>query len=131
MEIKKVGIVGAGIMGSSIAQACAQYGYEVIVSDISDVILEKCVATIQKTCTRLVKQGKIQEQDKETMLKRITTTKGLVAFQDCDLVIEAVSENMNLKKKIFAELDGILSGTLRLIVKYILPVDYRYRHGNS
>ena len=107
MEIKKVGVVGCGTMGSGIAQVCAQAGYQVKVSEINDELLNKGLASIDKFLTKGVDKGKVSPQDKDATLSRIkgsTTTKD---FYDCDLVIEAAIENIELKKKIFAELDKI------------------------
>lgn len=107
MEIKKVGVVGCGLMGSGIAQVCAQSGYQVIVSEINDELLNKGLALINSFLTKGVEKGKITQQDKDTTLSRIKGTTTIRDFSDCDLVIEAVIENMDLKKKLFAELDKI------------------------
>jgi 3-hydroxybutyryl-CoA dehydrogenase len=107
MEIKKVGVVGCGPMGSGIAQVCAQSGYQVVVSEINDTLLNKGLASISSFLAKSVEKGKISEQDKTTALGRIKGTTNINDFSDCDLVIEAVTENMDVKKKIFAELDKI------------------------
>jgi len=107
MEIKKVGVVGCGAMGSGIIQVCAQSGYQVVVSEINDELLTKGLALINSVLTKSVDRGKISQQDKETILNRIKGTTSTKDFYDCDLVIEAATENMKLKKKIFAELDKI------------------------
>jgi len=107
MEIKKVGVVGCGAMGSGIIQVCAQSGYQVVVSEINDELLTKGLALINSVLTKSVDRGKISQQDKETILNRIKGTTRTKDFYDCDLVIEAATENMKLKKKIFAELDKI------------------------
>ena len=107
MEIKKVGIVGCGQMGSGITQVCAQSGYQVIVSEINDELLNKGLSSINSSLTKGVKKEKITPQDKESTLSRIKSTTDLKDFTDCDLVIEAAAENMDLKKKIFTELDKI------------------------
>ena len=107
MEIKKVGVVGCGTMGSGITQVCAQSGYQVVVSEINDELLTKGLALINSALTKSVDKGKIYQQDKETMLNRIKGTTSTKDFYNCDLVIEAANENMELKKKIFAELDKI------------------------
>ena len=105
MEIKKVGVVGCGLMGSGIAQVCAQSGYPVIVSEANEELLNKGLASINSFLTKGVEKGKIAQQDKDTTLARIKGTTNINDFSDCDLVIEAVTENMDLKKKVFAELD--------------------------
>jgi len=107
LEIKKVGVVGCGAMGAGIAQLCAQSGYQVVVSEINDELLNKGLASIEKVLARIAEKGKISQQDKDTTLARIKGTTNTKDFSDCDLVIEAAIENLDLKKKIFAELDGI------------------------
>ena len=107
MGIKKVGVVGCGTMGSGITQVCAQSGYQVIVSEINDELLNKGLASINSVLTKSVDRGKISQQDKDTTLNRIKGTTNTKDFSDCDLVIEAAIENLGLKKKIFAELDKI------------------------
>lgn len=109
MEIKKVGVVGCGLMGSGITQVCAQAGYQVVVSEINDELLNKGLSSISKSLTRSVDKGKLSQQDKDTTLARIKGTTNTGDFADCDLVIEAAIENMDLKKKLFAELDKICS----------------------
>jgi 3-hydroxybutyryl-CoA dehydrogenase len=107
MEIKKVGVVGCGAMGAGIAQLCAQSGYQVVVSEINDELLNKGLASIDKALARIVEKGKLSQQDKEATLSRLKGTTKTKDFSDCDLVIEAAIENLDLKKKIFSELDGI------------------------
>jgi len=107
MEIKKVGVVGCGLMGSGVAQVCAQSGYQVVVSEINDELLNKGLASINKFLAKSIEKGKISEQDKDATLGRIKGTTNINDFSDCDLVIEAVTENMDLKKKVFAELDKV------------------------
>ena len=107
MEIKKVGVVGCGAMGAGIAQLCAQSGYQVVVSEINDELLNKGLASIEKALARSVEKGKLSQQDKDATLGRIKGTTNTKDFSDCDLMIEVAIENLDLKKKIFAELDGI------------------------
>ena len=107
MEIRKVGVVGCGLMGAGIVQVCAQSGYQVVVSEINDELLNKGVTFINKTLTKSVERDKISQQDKDATLARIKGTTNTKDFADCDLMIEAVVENMDLKKKIFAELDKV------------------------
>lgn len=105
--MEKIFVIGAGTMGAGIVQAFAQKGYEVIVRDIKDEFVERGIAGINKGLSRLVTKGKMTEEDKEAILSRITGTTELALAADCDLVIEAAVENMQIKKEIFAELDGI------------------------
>jgi len=107
MEIKKVGVVGCGIMGGGIAQVSAQSGYEVVVSEINDELLNKGLAAINSVLTRSVEKERISQEDKDATMARIKGTTNTKDFSDCDLVIEAIIENMDLKKKVFAELDKI------------------------
>jgi len=107
MEIKKVGVVGCGIMGGGIAQVCAQAGYQVVVSEINQELLNKGLGVINSFLTKSVEREKITQQDKDATLARIKGTTDTRDFSDCDMVIEAAVENMDLKKKIFAELDKI------------------------
>ncbi len=107
MEIRKVGVVGCGFMGSGITQACAQSGYQVVVSEINDMLLNKGLSSIDYYLTRGVEKGRISQQDKDFTLGRIKGTTSTKDFSDCDLVIEVVSEDMELKKKVFTEIDKI------------------------
>jgi 3-hydroxybutyryl-CoA dehydrogenase len=107
MEIKKVGVVGCGTMGSGIVQLCAQSGYDVVVSEINDELLKRGLGLIDKVLSRSVEKGRISQADKDATLGRIKGTTTNKDFADCDLVIEVAIEDMDLKKKIFAELDGI------------------------
>ena len=107
MKINKVGVVGCGVMGSGIVITCAQSGYPVVVSEINDALLSKGMASINSFLTKSVEKGKISQQDKNAIMGRIKGTTTTQDFQDCDLVIEAAIENMDLKKKIFADLDKI------------------------
>ncbi len=107
MKIKKVGVVGCGTMGGGIVQVCAQSGYQVVVSEVNDALLSKGLATINSFLTKSVEKGKITQPDKDATLSRIKGTTNTKDFGDCDLVIEAATENLDLKKKIFADLDKI------------------------
>ena len=107
MEIKRVGVVGSGLMGSGITQVCAQSGYRVIVLEINNELLNKGLTSISSSLTRNVKKGRVSQAEKEATLARIKGTTNTKDLGDCDLVIEAVIENLDLKKKIFAELDKI------------------------
>ncbi len=107
MEIKQVGVVGCGQMGGGIAQVCAQSGYQVIVSEINDELLNKGLEAINSRLTRAVEKETIKPEDKEATLSRLKGTTSMKDFGSCDLVIEVAVENLELKKKIFAELDSI------------------------
>ena len=107
MEIKKVGVVGCGIMGSGIAQICAQSGYQVLVSETSNDLLTKGLASISSFLLKGVERGKITGRDRQAALNRIKGTIDIGDFKGCDFVIEAASENLKIKKEIFAELDRV------------------------
>ncbi len=104
MAIETLGIIGSGQMGSGIAHVAAQTGLTIILQDISDAALEKGMGAIAKNMDREVKKEKISEDDKAAALARITTTTDVAAFKACDLVIEAATENEQLKLKIFGGL---------------------------
>jgi 3-hydroxybutyryl-CoA dehydrogenase len=107
MAIKKVMVVGAGQMGSGIAQVCAQAGYEVILNDLKQEFVERGLGVISKNLSRQVNKGRLTEEEKDAVLARITSSVDLKDGHDVDLVIEAAVENMEIKQKIFAELDEI------------------------
>ena len=105
--MKKIFVLGAGTMGAGIVQAFAQKGYEVIVRDIKQEFVDRGIAGIEKSLTRLVSKEKITEEAKNDILSRISGTVDMEMAKDCDLVIEAAVENMEIKKSIFSELDKI------------------------
>ena len=108
MHIKKVGVLGfTGVMGSGISQLCAQSGYQVVGFFRNETWAQKTLASINGFLTRSVEKGKITNQDKEAALSRIKTAPSLKSFRDCDLIIETVIENLEVKKKLFTELDEI------------------------
>lgn len=109
MEIKTVGIVGAGTMGSGIAQACAVAGLNVVMMDIGEGQVQRGLSTIVGSLDRLIKKEKMTEAEKAATVARITTVTSLEGLAGCGLVIEAASENVNLKLKVFADLDAILA----------------------
>jgi len=111
MEIKKVGVIGCGLMGAGIAETAAKAGFPVSVREVSDELLKKGRTRIENSLSRAVEKGKATPQDKEAALVRITGTTKLSDLADCDLVIEAVIENMEEKKKLFKELDGIVKSS--------------------
>lgn len=107
MKIEKVGVVGCGLMGGGISQVCAQSGYQVIVSEVNEDLLNKGLSAIKAQLARAVEKGKISKEDEAATVGRITGTTDTKDFADRDIVIEAAVESMPLKKKIFADLDGI------------------------
>lgn len=107
MEIKTIGVVGCGLMGAGIAQVCAQSGYQVVVSEVNDELLKKGLISIDSVLNRSVEKGRISQPDKDAILARIEGTTNVDEFSQCDFVIEAVNEDMDLKQKVFAQLDKV------------------------
>jgi 3-hydroxybutyryl-CoA dehydrogenase len=109
MEIKKVGVVGCGLMGSGIVEACARAGYTVVVREVNEDLLQKGLSRLKASLAKGVERGKLPQADMDAAMARITGTTNLDDFQGCDLVIEAVLENMAEKKSVFAALDTLLA----------------------
>jgi 3-hydroxybutyryl-CoA dehydrogenase len=107
MEIKKIGVLGAGAMGNGIAQVCAQAGYTVVMRDIADEFVERGLKTIDGFLSKSVEKGKITEDDKKKTQDRITGTTKMVDLKDVDFAIEAVLEDLELKKQVFQEMDSL------------------------
>lgn len=107
MDIKQIGVIGAGTMGNGIAQAAAQIGCEVIMRDIKDVFVENGMKNIEGILSRKVDKGKLEAGEKDAILGRIKGTTDMSLMRDVDFVIEAVIEDMDLKKSVFKELDEI------------------------
>ncbi|MCT4583646.1 MAG: 3-hydroxybutyryl-CoA dehydrogenase [Peptostreptococcaceae bacterium] len=103
----KIAILGNGTMGSGIAQVMSQANHDVIIKGRNQDKLDKAVSVVDKNLSRLVKKEKISEDDKAKVLSRICTSLNMDDLKDCDLIIEAIAENMDLKKSIFKELDEI------------------------
>jgi 3-hydroxybutyryl-CoA dehydrogenase len=107
MELKRIGVVGAGTMGNGISQAFAAAGFEVAMTDVAQAQLDRAMAAIAGSYDRLVKKEKMTAADKAAALGRIRTATELAAVGDCDLVIEAATENLDLKLRIFRQLDEL------------------------
>jgi 3-hydroxybutyryl-CoA dehydrogenase len=107
MELKRIGVIGAGTMGNGISQAFALAGLEVVMTDVAQAQLERGTAAIASSLERLVKKDKLSAADKAAALARVRGATELGAVKDCDLVIEAATENLPLKLKIFAEIDQV------------------------
>jgi len=102
--IKTIGVIGAGQMGNGIAHVCALHGFNVVLSDVSQPQLDKALHTIEQNLDRQVKRKLVSEADKKATIGRIQTAVGMDAFRDCDLVIEAATENEEIKRAILKEL---------------------------
>lgn len=107
MDINNVGVIGCGVMGGGIVQVCAQSGYEVTVLEINNELLNKGLDAIKSTLSKSMSKGQLSQEDCEAIIGRIKGTTEARDFGHCDLVIEASSENMDLKKRLFAEVDRV------------------------
>lgn len=107
MEVKKIGVLGAGIMGAGIAQICAEAGFEVILVDLAETFVNKGYQNIVKNWTRAVEKGKRSAEELDRFKALITTSVDNNDFKDCDVVIEAIIEDIEVKKKVFKELGDI------------------------
>ena len=108
MEIRKVGVVGCGLMGSGIAQVSAMARFPTVVREVSQGLLDNGLASIEKSLARFVEKGTVSAAQKQEMLGNLKPTLNLADLADCDLVIEAVVENLETKKSLYAELDRIV-----------------------
>ncbi|HET7274414.1 MAG TPA: 3-hydroxybutyryl-CoA dehydrogenase [Longimicrobiaceae bacterium] len=106
-EIRKVGVLGCGLMGSGIAQVCAQSGYDTIVREISDELHERGIAGITKRLGRAVEKEKMTGDERDAALGRLSGTSRLQDLADCDIVIEAVVEDLGVKNEMWRTLDGV------------------------
>ena len=108
MEISKVGVLGAGLMGHGIAQVSAQAGYEVVLRELDQERLDKGIGKIEKQLSRAVEKGKLEQSAADETLARIKPTLDYGDFSNCELVIEAITEDLGLKLDMWRELDGIV-----------------------
>ncbi len=108
MEIRRVGVVGCGLMGSGIAQVSAMAGFPTVVREVSQELLNKGLASIEKSLSKFVEKGTLSGEQKAQAASRLLATLQLRDFADCDLVVEAIIENLEQKRQLFSELDGIV-----------------------
>ena len=108
MEISKVGVVGCGLMGHGIAQICAQAGWEVVVREVSQEKLDGGIGKIEKQLARAVEKGKAEQSDADAVRGRIQPTLDYSDLADCDLVIEAITEDLGLKLEMWKQVDGVV-----------------------
>jgi 3-hydroxybutyryl-CoA dehydrogenase len=107
MEISKVGVVGCGLMGHGIAQICAQAGWDVVVREVSQEKLDGGIGKIEKQLVRAVEKGRAEQSDADAVLGRIQPTLDYSDLADCDLVIEAITEDLGLKLEMWKQVDGV------------------------
>jgi 3-hydroxybutyryl-CoA dehydrogenase len=108
MEISKVGVVGCGLMGHGIAQICAQAGWEVVVREVSQEKLDGGIGKISKQLARAVEKGKAEQSDADAVRGRITSTLEYSDLADCDLVVEAITEDLGMKLEMWKEVDQVV-----------------------
>lgn len=106
-EIKKVGVLGCGLMGSGVAQVAAAAGYTTVVREVDDAPLQKGKAGIEKSLAKFVEKGKITAEDRDATLGRLSFVTDIDALKDCDIVIEAVTEDLEIKNALWKELDAL------------------------
>src|SRR5438132_4273450 len=107
-SIKKVGVLGCGLMGSGIAQVAAQAGYDTVVREVEQKFLDKGIGGIEKSLGKFVEKGKLSAAERDAALGRLAGAVALEDLADCDIVIEAIIENAELKKETYAALDKIV-----------------------
>ncbi len=107
-SIHKIGVIGAGQMGNGIAQVAAAAGFQIVLFDVSPAALDKGLGVISASCDRFIKKVSMTEEQKKTLLAKIMTTSAMTDLAACDFVVEAATENIDLKLKIFRELDEIV-----------------------
>ena len=109
MAIKSVGVLGCGLMGAGIAQVCAAAGYQTTVREVEDGALKKGLGRIEKFLVGWVEKGKVTVEEKDKTLGNLTGTTKLEDLKDCDLIIEAIIENVEQKANAFGVLDGLVA----------------------
>jgi 3-hydroxybutyryl-CoA dehydrogenase len=109
VEIRKVGVCGAGLMGNGIAQTCAAAGFDVVLMEVADAPLQRGLQTITKSLDKFVEKQKLSQADRDATLARIKATTDINDLKDCDLVIEAIVENVEIKTTLFRQLDELLA----------------------
>ena len=107
MEIKKVGVLGCGLMGSGIAQVAASAGYETVVREVSDELINKGFAGIDKSLARFAEKGTITQEQQKEIRARLSGTTDFADLKDCDIIIEAIIENLDAKRDTYHQLDAI------------------------
>lgn len=111
MAIRKIGVLGCGLMGSGIAEVAAKAGFETVVREVSEALLDKGMGKIRGSLGKAVEKGKMTAEERDAVLGRIHGTTGFEALADCDLVVEAIVENLEEKKATYAALDKVAKPT--------------------
>src|SRR4029079_8150699 len=107
-KIKKVGVLGSGLMGSGIAEVAARAGYETVVREVTDELMDKGLAKIHGSLNKAVEKGKLDGAARDETVSRLSGTVDLAPLADCDLVVEAIVENLEEKRKTFSALDQVV-----------------------
>lgn len=107
MAIRRVAVLGAGLMGSGIAEVCARAGYETVVREVDEGLVKKGMSRIEGSLAKAVEKGKLAAADRDAAWKRLSSTTRLDDLAGCDLILEAIVENLDVKKRTFSELDAI------------------------
>lgn len=108
-EVRTVGVCGAGLMGNGIAQTCASAGFNVVLMEVADAPLQKGLASIAKSLDKFVEKGKLPQAERDVTYARITGTTNVADLKYCDIVIEAIIENVEIKQTLFKQLDELLA----------------------
>jgi 3-hydroxybutyryl-CoA dehydrogenase len=109
MDIEKIGVIGAGAMGSGIAQVAAQSGCSVVMQDVTEELVKRGVTSIDKFLTKGIERGKVTEEEKDQVLSRIRGTTRIEDLKDSDFVIEAVFEDLRVKQGVFEKVEGLVA----------------------
>ena len=129
MDIQLVGVVGIGLMGSGIVETCARAGFDIFAREVNETLIDRGLTYLRGSLDRGVKRGKLSQDEMEAALARVKTTTSLTDLKDCDLVIEAAVENMQLKKTIFTELDAITRPEA-ILASHVVAEHHRDRLGH-
>lgn len=106
-EIKKVGVLGGGLMGSGIAQVSAMAGFDTVVREVSDAVIEKSKGTVDKTLAKGIEKGKVTREQRDAAMSKLSFTTDLAKLADCDIVIEAVVEDLEMKNAMWKDLNEV------------------------
>ena len=131
MEIKTVGVLGCGLMGSGIAQVCAAAGYKTIVREVDDIALDKGIGRIRKFLDDGVAKGKVTAETRDTTLGNLSGTTTFDGLKDCDLIIEAIVENLEDKRQTYASLEKIVKDADDLRLEHLVALHHRARRGDD